>query len=131
MGSRKSRGGEASARLRKRLGQVRSCEQSGETLKAYAAQHGISVHALYQAKKQARQQGLLPAQGTQKARPKRAARPKRSPRPRFVEAIASPFDSAPALAWRLRLRSGDVLESSTPLDADVTLRLIEALRARP
>lgn len=131
MGSRKSGGGEASARLRKRLAQVRACEQSGETLKAYAAQHGISVHSLYQAKKQARKRGLLPAYGTQKAR---AARPKRAPRPRFVEAIASPItpiDSAPALAWRLRLRSGDVLESSTPLDADVTLRLIEALRARP
>ena len=58
MGSRKSRGQEASARLRKRLGQVRACEQSGETLKAYAAHHGISVHSLYQAKKQARQRGL-------------------------------------------------------------------------
>ena len=128
MGSRKSRVGEASARLRKRLGQVRACEQSGETLKSYAAQHGISVHSLYQAKKQARKRGLLPAHGTQKAR---AAGPKRAPRPRFVEAIASPIDSAPALAWRLRLRSGDVLESSTPLEAEVTLLLIDALRARP
>ncbi len=127
MGSRKSRGREASGRLRKRLEQIRACEQSGETLKAYAAQHGISVHSLYQAKKQARQRGLLPAPGTQKAR---AARPKRAPRPRFVEAVASPIDSAPALAWRLRLRSGDVLESSTPLDAEVTLRLIDALRVR-
>jgi len=82
------------------------------------------VHSLYQAKKQARQRGLIAAHGSQKAR---AARPKRVPR--FVEAIAAPIDSAPALAWRLRLRSGDVLESTTPLDADVTLRLIEALRA--
>jgi transposase-like protein len=125
MGSKKSEIREASARLRKRLKQIRACEQSGGTLKAYAAQHGISVHALYQAKKQARKRGLLPAHGSQKARPKR------SPRPRFVQAIASPVDSAPALAWRLRLRSGDVLESSTPLDADVTLRLIDALRDRP
>ncbi len=128
MGSRKSRERGASAGLRKRLGQVRACEQSGETLKSYAAQHGISVHSLYQAKKQARKRGLLPAHGTQKAR---AAGPKRAPRPQFVEAIASPIDSAPALAWRLRLRSGDVLESSTPLEAEVTLRLIDALRARP
>ncbi len=128
MGSEKSRRHDASARLRKRLEQVRACEQSGETLKAYASHHGISVHSLYQAKKQARKRGLLPAHGTQKARA--ARRPKRAPRPRFVEAIASPIDSAPALAWRLRLRSGDVLESSTPLDADVTLRLIDALRVR-
>ncbi len=127
MGSKRSRGREASAGLRKRLSQVRACEESGATLKAYAAQHGISVHALYQAKKQARQQGLLPAHGTQKTR---AAGPKRAPRPRFVEAIASPIALAPVFAWRLRLRSGDVLESSTPLDADGTLRLIDALRVR-
>ena len=127
MGSRKSGGREASARLRKRLEQIRACEESGETLKAYAARQGISVHALYQAKKQARKRGLLSAHGTPRAR---ATRPKRARRSRFVEAIAAPIDSAPALSWRLRLRSGDVLESSTPLDADVTLRLIEALRVR-
>ena len=127
MGIKKSRGGEASAGLRKRLAQIRACEESGSTLKEYASQRGISVHALYQAKKQARKQGLLPAHGTQKAR---AARPKRARRSRFVEAIASPAAAAPALAWRLRLRSGDVLESSTPLDADGTLRLIRALRSR-
>ena len=127
MGSRKSRGREASARLRKRLEQIRACEQSGETLKAYASRRGISVHVLYQAKKQARKRGLLPAHGTQKAR---TTRPKRASRPRFVEAIAAPIDAAPALVWRLRLRSGDVLESSTPLDADATLRLIDALRVR-
>ena len=127
MGSKKSRVSGDSARLRKRLGQIRACEESGETLKAYAARCGISVDVLYQAKKQARQQGLLPAYGTQEAR---AAGPKRTPRSRFVEAIAAPIASGPALAWRLRLRSGDVLESSTPLDHDETLRLIHALRDR-
>ena len=131
MGSRKSGGREASARLRKRLEQIRACEESGETLKAYAARQGISVHALYQAKKQARKRGLLPAHGTQSTQKARSTQPMCARRPRFVEAIASTVDAAPALAWRLRLRSGDVLESSTPLDADVTLRLIEALRARP
>ena len=49
---------------------------------------------------------------------------------RFVEAVAAPIASAPALAWRLRLRSGDVLESSTPLGADETRWLIDALRDR-
>lgn len=128
MEGKKSRGRGAAARLRERLRQVRACEESGETLKGYAARRGISVHSLYQAKKQARQQGLLPAYGTQEAR---AARPKRPPRSRFVEAIAAPIASAPTLAWRLRLRSGDVLESSTPLGSDEALRLIDALRSRP
>ena len=130
MGSKTSRGREASARLRKRLSQVRSCEQSGETLKSYAARHGISVHALYQAKKQARQKGLLPAHGTLKPHAVRSKPPKATRRPRFVEAVAAPSAPAPALAWRLRLRSGDVLESSTPLGHDETRRLIHALRDR-
>ncbi len=128
MASKRSRNSEASVRLRKQLGQIRACERSGETLKTYAARHGISVHALYEAKKKARQQGLLPAHGTQ---PKRAARATRRRRARFVEAVVTPTDAAPALAWRLRLRSGDVLESSTPLGQDETLWLIDALRGRP
>ena len=131
MGSKESRSREASARLRKRLEQIRACEQSGETLKAYALRRRISVHALYQAKKQARQQGLLPAHGTQKTRAVRAAQLKTTRRPRFVEAISAPATSAPGCAWRLRLRSGDVLESSTPLTDHETLRLIDALRDRP
>ena len=130
MGSKKSGGREATARLRKRLSQIRSCEQSGETLKTYAARHGISVHALYQAKKQARQKGLLPAHGSPKTRVVRRKPPQAMRRPRFVEALSTPTAPAPPLAWRLRLRSGDVLESSTPLDHDETLRLIHALRDR-
>ena len=131
MGSKKSRGGKASAPLRKRLDQIRACEESGETLKAYAMRRKISVHALYQAKKEARQQGLLPAHGTRKTRATRAKRRKATQRPRFVEAITVSATPTPGCAWRLRLRSGDVLESSTPLTDHETLRLIDALRDRP
>ncbi len=131
MGSKQSRGREVSAQLRRRLEQIRACEESGETLKAYAERRKISVHALYQAKKEARQQGLWPAHGTPKTRAARAKRPKATRRPRFVEAIAAPSVPASALAWRLRLRSGDVLESSTPLTDHETVRLIDALRDRP
>ena len=131
MGSKKSRGREASAPLRKRLEQIRACEESGETLKAYAVRRKISVHVLYQAKKEARQQGLLPAHGTRKTRAVRAKRRKTTQRPRFVEAISAPMAPTPDCAWRLRLRSGDVLESSTPLTDHETLRLIDALRDRP
>jgi len=38
---------------------LNEAELQSKSLKAYAARHGISVHSLYQAKKQARQQGLL------------------------------------------------------------------------
>ncbi len=131
MGSRKARAREASAQLRKRLEQIRACEESGETLKGYAVRRKISVHALYQAKKEARQKGLLPAHGTQKIRAVRAKRPKATRRPRFVEAIAAPAAPSSDCAWRLRFRSGDVLESSTPLTDRETLRLIDVLRDRP
>ena len=128
MGSKKSRSREASVRLRRRLGQVRACERSGETLKMYATRHGISVHALYQAKKQARKQGLLPAYGGPKTR---AVESKTTRRSRFIEAIAAPTAPASGWVWRLRLRSGDVIESSTPLSHDETLRWIHALQDRP
>ena len=130
MGSKKSRSREASALLRSRLDQIRACEASGETLKMYATRRKISVHGLYQAKKQAREQGLWPARGTQKTRAAGAKQRKAPRQPRFVEAVAAPIASTPALAWRLRLRSGDVLESSTPLGHDETLQLIHALRER-
>ena len=54
MGSTRSRAGVASPTLRKRLVQVSACERTGESLKVYAARHGISVHSLYQAKKRKR-----------------------------------------------------------------------------
>lgn len=128
MGSKKSDGGAASAALRKRLAHVRACERAGESLKAYAARHGLSVHMLYQAKKTARQQGLLPPHGTEKGSPARSTRPRRS---RFVEAISAPALPQAGYSWRLRFPSGEVLESSTPLAGDAALRLIGALRGRP
>ena len=54
MGSKKAGAGAAAATLRKRLVQVSACERTGESLKVYAARHGISVHSLYQAKKRKR-----------------------------------------------------------------------------
>ena len=127
MGSKKAGAGAAAATLRKRLVQVSACERAGESLKAYAARHGISVHSLYQAKKEARRQGLLPAYGAEKGSP---ARSSRAVRPRFIEAISAPAMPQPGHSWRLRFSSGEVLESSTPLGGDEALRLIDVLRGR-
>jgi transposase-like protein len=60
MGSKRSSGAGPFVTLRKRLAQIEACEKSGESLKEYARRHGLSVHALYQAKKVARRQGLIP-----------------------------------------------------------------------
>jgi transposase len=127
MGSKGSSSGGASAILRKRLAQIRACEQSGESLKAYAERHGLSVHVLYGAKRVARQRGLLPPHRVEKAR---AARSTREEAPRFAEAIARTRVSDSGSAWRLRFAGGEALESRTPLGIEEALRLIEAVRGR-
>ncbi len=124
MGNQRTWRAAGSPTLRKRLAEIQSCEDSGESLKAYATRRGISVHSLYQAKKLARQNGLLPPHRSQKA-PKsftKAVRP-----PQFVEATAVVGSRPPSAAWRVRFAGGEVLESNTPLDVEVALRLIESL----
>ena len=128
MGSAKAGAGRLSPTLRKRLEQVKACEKSGESLKAYAERQGVSVHALYQAKKLARRNGLLPPHRGSESK---LAKPKQRRPSRFVEAVRPPVGREPGPAWRLRLAGGEVLESSTPLGIDETLALIEALRGRP
>jgi hypothetical protein len=106
------------------LAEIQSCEDSGESLKAYASRRGISVHSLYQAKKMAREQGLLPPHRNQKAKSSGT----KSIRPlRFVEATTVVSSHPPSAAWRVRFASGEVLESNTPLDIEAAIRLIESL----
>jgi len=126
MSSRSSKRGVGSARLREHLRMIRACEKSGESLKSYAELHGVSVHALYQAKKNARTQGLLP--------PHRATRStgtgsEIARRTHFVE-VHSPASMSLANCpiWRIRFVSGDVLESTAPLSMDDVVHL--ALRMR-
>jgi transposase-like protein len=126
MGSKRSEAVGVSGKLRHQLAHIRASEKSGETLKEYAGRHGLSVHALYQAKKVARQQGLLPPH---RRGPSRAPVTKKKSAPlRFAEAVALPQRSASSPAWRLRLASGDVLESDTALESQGLAHLIQALR---
>ena len=125
MGSKKSSGAEVSPTLRTRLAQIRACEKSGESLKDYAARQGLSVHMLYQAKKLARQQGLLAPHRTERVK---GPRSKARPRPRFVDAVRRDEAQPSAVAWRLHLPTGVVLESGTPITPDEVIRLVDALR---
>ncbi len=126
MGSKRTRGAVPSAKLRKRLEQIEACEKSGESLKAYARRHGLSVDALYQAKKVARRQGLIAPyhhQGTGRAKGSSASSPSR-----FVKAIRrTDAPGSQGTAWRLRFSGGEVLESSTPLSTDVVRLLLDTL----
>ncbi len=129
MASKRSIGGGPSAKLRNRMVQLEACEKSGESVKAYAKRHGLSVDVLYQAKKEARRQGLIPPHRS--PNPARSAKPPKAGLTRFVKAVRR--TEAPVVqgfAWRIRFPSGEVLESSTPLSADVVVLLLESLGRR-
>ncbi len=125
MGSERTSSAGPSAALRKRLAQIEACEKSGESVKAYAQRHGLSVGVLYQAKKEARRQGLIPPHRSQNTAP--VAKPPKVGSTRFVRAVRKAEPSGQGMAWRLRFAGGEVLESNTPLDPEVTHRLIELL----
>jgi len=108
------------ARVRKRLSEVRACEGSGETLRAYAERKGYPVRELYEAKRVAREQGLL-------SKVRKRARKSPTVSPGFVEAVARLEERSSRPAWRIQLRSGAVLESEAPLGIEDVVRLIGAL----
>lgn len=129
MGSKRSRNTGPTLALRKRLEQIEICEKSGESLKAYAGRHGLSIDALYQARKEARRQGLIAPYRRPSAR--RASRSPAARPSRFVKAVRrTEAPVAQGAAWRLRFLGGEVLESSTPLSADVVVLLLESLGRR-
>jgi transposase-like protein len=128
MSRRRSRRGAASAVLREHLSVICGCEKSGESLKSYAERHGVSVHTLYQAKKTARQRGLLPPYRS----PRSAASRRGSAKPpRFIEARPT-HSGAPAIrrTWRIRFASGEVLESDGTLSIDDIVHLAERFRGQ-
>jgi len=122
-----------SATVSRRLATIEGCERRGEALKAYAARTGQSAGVFYEAKRAARRAGVLPpARGAK--RPVRDTAARRAPRP-FVEAVAPrPTGAAPstlgAVAWRLRLPGGAVLESTTPLDRGLLGELVAGPEGR-
>ena len=118
---------ELSATLRNHLDVIEGCEQSGEPLKRYAERKGLSIHTLYQAKKELRKKGVLPPP----KRPRgKAGEPRRGVQraPRFVKAVPRRSEGAAANpAWRLRLPTGVVFESTTAITADEIVRLARVL----
>ena len=126
MASKRTRGASPSAKLHERLKQIEACEKSGESLKTYAHRHGLSADVLYQAKKEGRRQGLIvPYQRPSRGRASGSPAVRRS---RFVKATRrtdAPASQGPA--WRVRFSGGEVLESSTPLSADVARLLLDTL----
>ncbi len=129
MSKRRTDRTELSATQRKHLEAIEACERSGEPLKRYAERKRLSIHTLYQAKKELRKKGVLPpaARSRSKAR-KRSNEVEHTPR--FVQAI--PRNSQAAAVhptWRLHLPTGVVFESTTAITPDEIARLVHALRS--
>jgi len=96
------------------LGHLRTCAQSGETVRAYAKRHGLSEHAMYQAAKGLRRRGALPAHAR---RPRKA-----QTAPAFVKVSAAVRPTASG-SWRARLPNGIVLEGSEGLGPELLVAL--------
>ena len=129
MATKRSNNGALSSKLAKALAEIEACERSGEPLKHYAERKGLSIHALYQAKKSLRKKGVLPPHDRPQAKG-RAASAACRPAPRFVEAVRRGEVREAVVAWRLRLPCGVIFESHTPLATEEVLQLVESLRGR-
>ena len=127
MSSTKSAEGRLSPTLRKGLAHIRSCEESGETLKSYAERKGLSVGSLYEAKKKLRVHGVV-APHTKP--PATSATSRELEPPRFIEVVRRAEAREGTVSWRVRFSGGELLESTRPLSFEQTLRLIETLKGR-
>ena len=95
---------------------------SGQTAKAYASERGLSLHALYQARKRLRALGLL-APG----KPRRGSKTKPPEPMRFAKVeVVSPRAAA---EFRLTLPGGVVLEWSGGALPPAVVDLVERLSA--
>jgi hypothetical protein len=108
--------GELSSRQREWLEHLKQCKASGETMRAYAKRHRLSVQAMYQAAKDLRRRGALAP----------AARSRTEPRASFVRVSTPPSGLA---SWRVRFAGGAVLEGAGTLSNESLATLVEALSA--
>ena len=121
--SKMESGSNLSPKMREWLGHIRACEQSGQSVKSYAADHDLSLHGLYQAATDLRKLGVLPP--VKRSKPKKR-KEKRVESNRFIPVTVSHEVESDA-TWCIRFPSGVVLESARPLSAPDALLLIESL----
>ncbi len=105
---------ELTSRQREWLAHLKRCAASGETKRAYAKRHRLSVEAMYYAAKDLRQRGALPPAG-------RSAR--------RVSFVRVPTSASPPSAWRVRFANGAVLEGTDGLSSESLTTLVETLSA--
>ena len=106
-------------RQRRWLEHLKRCEGSGETMKAYAKRHRLSIQAMYQAAKDLRRRGVL-APGRRTPRDETGAS--------FVRIAASVSGSIEP-PWRVRFPGGAVLEGTRPLTEESLRAVVTVLAA--
>ncbi len=94
------------------LKHLQSCEQSGQTTKAYAQVHGLSVSMMYSWRKELVVRGLL----------SRQSNGRRSPGFDRVRVVESQI---PSSVWRITLPNGVQVE--VPVDVGTLSAVLEAL----
>jgi hypothetical protein len=121
MGKRKQSRGSRRAQLSERQGywleHLRACDASGESIKAYAQRHDLSVHGLYAARKRLRQLGVPVSASC--ASSVSFAR---------VSAKVSPMQEG---CWRVRFPNGTVMEWDGPLEGELLGSLLESIARLP
>ena len=90
-------------------GHLRALEARDSSAKDYAAERGLSVHALYQARKR-----LVAL----------SAWPERAAQPQFTRVALAAAPAAAGGACRVRLASGAVVEWTTPPALEVLVALV-------
>ena len=99
------------------LEHLRSCEASGEAIKAYAERHGLSVYALYEARRRQR-------------RPRASRSVASAPRVSFAK-VSSPVSPAREPRWRVRFLNGTVVEWDVTPEGEPLDSLLESIARLP
>ncbi len=118
MGQRRRHDDTTHTRLTERqaywLEQLRACEASGLTTRAFAKKHRLSVHALYQARKMRRRREAV-------------ASPVKKRSVTFAKVRTVPPVPVQGGLWRVRLPNGAVIELEAPRGPDDRLRLLQSV----
>ena len=117
MGQRRPNNKAPRSRLTERqaywLEHLRACGSSGLTSKAYAKKHRLSVHALYQARKELRRREAFASAPNQ-------------PSVSFTKVRVEPGVARGGM-WRVRFPNGSWIELEAPREAEERVGLLQAV----
>jgi hypothetical protein len=99
--------------LRTWLDHIRACEASGQKMKTYASQQGLSLRSMYDAKKALVKKGVLPRS--------RSCRQNRFQQVRIAPAVKQPVSSD----WSIRLPNAVVVNFTGSFDTSTLEKVLK------